>query len=190
MQCPVSCGKRMQAVPGGWRNWWSWLAPTLAWQKSNRTHLEHYVLLPPMLPGWPSDCLGAHMCWVPDLVVKHVYRKGIWGRTPINLSIYPSLFRKWTIDQLLLQWNRALIYKEVQSSDEQTHICMQSCFCRVSISGSFAFIVSNIDARRDIAEPLKDVSCTTWKHKCGRLSASSRKETEWKWTNLLQYMIF
>ncbi len=31
----------MQAVPGGWRNWYHWMAPTLAWPKSNRKPLGH-----------------------------------------------------------------------------------------------------------------------------------------------------
>ncbi len=45
-QCPASCDKSMQAVPGGWRNWYHWMAPMLSWPKSNRTPLGHYVFGP------------------------------------------------------------------------------------------------------------------------------------------------
>ncbi len=46
--CTASCGESMQAVPGGWRNWYHWMAPTLVWPKSNRTPLGHYVSVHPM----------------------------------------------------------------------------------------------------------------------------------------------
>ncbi len=42
-QCLALCGESMQAVPGGWMNWYHWMAPTLACHKSNRTPLGHYI---------------------------------------------------------------------------------------------------------------------------------------------------
>ncbi len=60
----ASCGESMQAVPGGWRNWYHWM---LTWPKSNRTPLGHYVSVHLMPPGCISDCPGAQWCPGPDL---------------------------------------------------------------------------------------------------------------------------
>lgn len=48
----------MQYVPGGWINWYNWLALTLTWPKSNRTYLSH-VSIHPTPPGSTSTCPGA-----------------------------------------------------------------------------------------------------------------------------------
>ncbi len=53
-QCPASCAKSMLGVPGGRRNWYHSMVPMLAWPKSNRTHLGHYVL-------GPSDADSLHL---------------------------------------------------------------------------------------------------------------------------------
>ncbi len=50
-QCPASCAKSMLAVPGGRRNWYHSMVPMVAWPKSNRTHLGHYVLGPSLGPS-------------------------------------------------------------------------------------------------------------------------------------------
>lgn len=42
-QWPASCGKSMEAVPGGWRNCNNLKAFTISWLKPNRTSLGHYV---------------------------------------------------------------------------------------------------------------------------------------------------
>ena len=61
-QCPASCGKSMQAVPGGWRNWYNWMALTITWPKPDRTPLGHYVSVHQTPPGCSSDFTGAHWC--------------------------------------------------------------------------------------------------------------------------------
>ncbi len=60
-KCSPSLCKSMQAVPGGWNNWYHWMAPTLTWPKSNRTPLGNYVW------GCTSDCPGAQWSPGPDL---------------------------------------------------------------------------------------------------------------------------
>ncbi len=52
-------------VPIVRRNWYHWMATTLAWPKSNRSPLGHYVLF--HLAGCTSDCPGAQWCPGPDL---------------------------------------------------------------------------------------------------------------------------
>ncbi len=49
------------------RHWYHWMAPMLAWPKSNRTTLGHYVSVHPTPPGCTSGCPGAQWCPGPDL---------------------------------------------------------------------------------------------------------------------------
>lgn len=51
----ASCGESRQTVPGAWRNWHYWFAPTIVWDKSNRTPLLHYVFVHSKPPGCTSD---------------------------------------------------------------------------------------------------------------------------------------
>ncbi len=63
----TQCGESMQAVlEDEGIDTIEW-APTLAWPKSNRTPLGHYVSVHLTPPGCTSDCPGAQWCSGPDL---------------------------------------------------------------------------------------------------------------------------